>query len=228
MAHTFVDVILPLPLPKSYTYAISGEEFDNVKPGFRVLVPFGKRKWYTAIVVKKHNFEPQTYEAKKILFVFEERPLLLEKQLLFWKWMSSYYLCSMGSILKAALPSTLLLESESEIFISESPPNKDYELTNEQKAICKAIESSPMSLGEIASITERKNNMPLVLKLMALGYVEIHQKLVSKYILKKSRYIRLSNKYQDKNAFEELFRVLKKAPKQMDVILSLITKPKEN
>ena len=51
MAHTFVDVILPLPLPKSYTYAISGEEFDNVKPGFRVLVPFGKRKWYTAIAV---------------------------------------------------------------------------------------------------------------------------------------------------------------------------------
>ena len=133
----------------------------------------------------------------------------------------------MGSILKAAVPSPLLLQSESEIIISESPPNKDYELTNEQKAICKAIERSPMSLGEIASITERKNNMPLVLKLMALGYVEIHQKLVSKYVLKKSRYVRLSNKYQDKNAFEELFRVLKKAPKQTDVILSLITKPKE-
>ena len=227
MAHNFVDVLLPLPLPKPYTYAISGEEFDRVTSGFRVLVPFGKRKWYTAIVVKKHNVAPQTYEAKKILFVFEERPLLLEKQLLFWKWMASYYLCPMGSILKAALPSPLLLESESEIIISESPPNKDYELTNEQKAICKAIESSPMSVGEIASITERKNNMPLVLKLMALGYIEIHQKLVSKYIPKKSRYIRLSNKFQDEKAFEELFSVLKKAPKQTDVILSLLTKPKE-
>ena len=84
MAHNFVDVVLPLPLPKPYTYAISGKEFDSVTPGFRVLVPFGKRKWYTAIVVKKHNVVPQTYEAKTILFVFEERPLLLEKQLNYW------------------------------------------------------------------------------------------------------------------------------------------------
>lgn len=221
--HFFVDVLLPLSLPKPYTYALSSTEFEKVGLGYRVLVPFGKRKWYTGIVLKKHGSAPQTYEAKNILFIFEERPLISERQLQFWQWMSQYYLCAMGAILKAALPSPLLLESETEVVLSENPPYNDFELTLAQQAICEALEKRSMTLKEIAAITDRKNNMPLVLKLMNMGFLEIQQKLTSIYRPKKVRHVRLAPAYLLEQAQQTMINQLQKAPKQLDAILSLMT-----
>ena len=221
--HFFVDVLLPLPLPKPYTYALSPTEFEQIGTGYRVLVPFGKRKWYTGIVLKKHGSAPQTYEAKNILFVFEERPLISERQLQFWQWMSQYYLCSVGVILKAALPAPLLLESETEVMLSQNPPYNDFDLTLAQNALCEALEKRSMTLNELAAITDRKNNMPLVLKLMNMGFLEIQQRLTSKYRPKKVRHIRLAPAYHLEEAQEKMIDQLQKAPKQMDTILSLMT-----
>jgi len=224
MMQCFVDVLLPLPLPKPYTYSVSEEQYKQLTPGYRVLVPFGKRKWYTAIVLKKHAVAPQTYEAKNILFVYEERPLLSERQLEFWQWMSNYYLCSVGSILKAALPAPLLLESETEVVLSHNPPQEYDTLTEAQQEICEALEKRPLTMNEVASLTGRKNNMPLVLQLMKKGFLEIHQKLATQYKPKKVRLLRLAPVYLEESAQEELFDKLQRAPKQMDVILALLSR----
>jgi len=221
--HCFIDVLLPLPLPKPYTYALSSTDFERIGPGFRVLVPFGKRKWHTGIVLKKHGRAPQTYEAKHILFVFEERPLISEKQLQFWQWMGQYYLCSVGAILKAALPAPLLLESETEVTLSEQRFKHDFDLNEAQSAICEALEKRAMTLNEIAAITDRKNNMPIILKLMDLGILEIQQRLTSKYRPKKVRYVRLASAYHEEAAQLKMIDQLQKAPKQLDAILSLMT-----
>ncbi len=221
--HCFIDVLLPLPLPKPYTYALSSTDFERIGLGFRVLVPFGKRKWYTGIVLKKHGRAPQTYEAKHILFVFEERPLISEKQLQFWQWMGQYYLCSVGAILKAALPAPLLLESETEVTLSEQRPKHDFDLNEAQSAICEALEKRAMTLNEIAAITDRKNNMPIILKLMDLGILQIQQRLTSKYRPKKVRHVRLAPAYHEEAAQSKMIDQLQKAPKQLDAILSLMT-----
>ena len=96
----FIDVVLPLPLPKAFTYWVSEEEFEFLSLGHRVGVPFGKNKLYTGIVVKKHRVSPQTYTPKTIAVILDETPLVTPAQLRFWEWMASYYLCSLGSILR--------------------------------------------------------------------------------------------------------------------------------
>ena len=111
----FVDVILPLALKKTYTYYLTEEQFFKIKPGFRVTVSFGKEKIYTAIVKQIHDKIPKIYEPKPIHMILDKTPLVTAIQLKFWDWLSSYYMCSLGEILKASVPSALLLESKTVI-----------------------------------------------------------------------------------------------------------------
>ena len=113
VAHCFVDVILPLALPKTYTYFVSEEQLTVLRPGFRVAVPFGKQKIYTAIVSRVHTVAPQTYEPKSIVMILDESPMVTEDQLKFWEWLSAYYMCTKGEVLRASLPAALLIESQS-------------------------------------------------------------------------------------------------------------------
>ena len=110
----FVDVILPLPLYSTFTYRIP-DIMGDVKIGSRVLVPFGRKKYYTAIVVMVHNNEPKEYAVKEILSLLDETPILRHPQLKFWAWIADYYLCSQGEVYKAAVPAGLKVESKLKI-----------------------------------------------------------------------------------------------------------------
>jgi Primosomal protein N'' (replication factor Y) - superfamily II helicase len=108
----FADVILPLPLPKHFTYSLPEEMAEEVQIGCRVIVPFGRKKFYTAIVYNIHYSAPEGYETKEVTTILDTKPILLPLQFKFWEWLSSYYLCTQGDVYKAALPSGLKLESE--------------------------------------------------------------------------------------------------------------------
>ena len=103
----FAEVILPLPLPGSYTYSIPKELEEKVVTGCRVSVPLGDRKLYTALVMSVHGNKPEGYRIKPIKELLDEEPVVTEKQLRLWGWISRYYLCSMGDIYKAAIPQGL-------------------------------------------------------------------------------------------------------------------------
>ena len=118
----YVDVILPLPLPGTFTYALPDEVADKVVQGCRVVVHFGKKKYYTGIVYHVHYVCPKEYEVKEISALLDEEPVLLPLQFKFWQWIADYYLCTMGDVYKAALPSGLKLESETIVVY-----NPDYE-----------------------------------------------------------------------------------------------------
>lgn len=105
----YVDIILPLPLDGLFTYAISDEMVNKVKMGVRVLVPLGRSKTYTGIVVRRHQEDPK-FEVKDILAILDDHPMLLPQQMKLWQWMSSYYMSSMGDIYKAAFPAGLKAE----------------------------------------------------------------------------------------------------------------------
>ena len=111
----FINVILPIPLEKSFTYAITKAEADFLKPGIRVSVPFGKSKIYTALVIDIHNSPPQIYEAKEIHQILDETPIVTPIQLQHWTWIAKYYMCTLGEVMRAALPSAFILESETVI-----------------------------------------------------------------------------------------------------------------
>ena len=108
----FADVILPLPLHSCFTYSLPDEWADEVQIGCRVVVPFGRKKYYTAIVRNVHYCAPTEYEVKEVSALLDARPILLPRQFKFWEWLSDYYLCTQGDVYKAALPSGLKLESE--------------------------------------------------------------------------------------------------------------------
>ena len=108
-----VDVVLPLALPGAYTYRLPETLAGRVEVGSRVVVQFGPRKYYSAIVVRRPGTPPaEGVELKEVEEVVDEAPLLLPQQLRLWRWMAHYYLCMSGEVMKAALPAGLKLESE--------------------------------------------------------------------------------------------------------------------
>ncbi len=109
---SYIDLLLPLPVPGSFTYGISEEQAAIVKPGMRVSVPFGKKNIYAGLVLSVHHHKPLTHEVKDILSVIDAQPVILESQISLWEWVSAYYMCTPGEVFKAALPQRLKLYSK--------------------------------------------------------------------------------------------------------------------
>ena len=105
----FIDVILPIPISNLFTYRITESESKFLTPGMRVSVPFGKSKIYTALVYVIHNTKPVKYEAKDIHQILDDEPIVTNQQFKLWEWISKYYMCSLGEVFRAALPSSFLL-----------------------------------------------------------------------------------------------------------------------
>ena len=115
----YVDVIVPLPIASQYTYSLPAEWEESVREGCRVVVSFGRKKFYTAIVTKVHYAAPEGYETKDIEEVLDTSPVLLPRQFQFWEWLASYYLCTLGDVYKAAMPSGMKLESETVVVYND-------------------------------------------------------------------------------------------------------------
>ena len=111
----YADVILPLPIQGTFTYQLSLKQSKSLGIGHRVAVSFGKRKIYTGVIKKIHNKKPEFSEIKPIEFSYDKKPLVSELQIEFWSWISKYYFASLGYVLKAAIPSTFLLESDTAV-----------------------------------------------------------------------------------------------------------------
>ncbi|HNF72440.1 MAG TPA: hypothetical protein PLP34_08500 [Chitinophagaceae bacterium] len=136
----FADVILPLALPRVYTYGIPIELQGMVKPGCRVEVQFGSRKVYSGIVKKIHDQKPEVYQVKPIRNVIDETPIVTETQLTFWAWIASYYMCTEGEVMNAALPAHLKLVSETCIMLNEEANYDESDLDDEEFMLIQALE----------------------------------------------------------------------------------------
>ena len=222
----FVDVILPLALPKTYTYYLTEEQYNKIRLGFRVTVPFGKEKIYTAIVKKIHNKIPKIYEPKPIHMVLDEIPIVTETQLKFWDWLSSYYMCSVGEILKASIPSALLLESKTVIEKCDITKEQLNSLSDLEFLVYQGLEKQNLTLLDISKITDMKKVLPLVMNLINKKAAVVKQRVDEKFKSKKERVVRLSLTYQKNKNLKKLFSDLNRAPKQKAVILALVNNSK--
>src|SRR3954470_22927869 len=86
----FVEVILPLAISKNYTYRVPFEVNDAVAVGQRAVVQFGKSKLYTAIILNITEQAPEKYEAKYLVEILDDRPVVTTRQLQFWQWLAEY------------------------------------------------------------------------------------------------------------------------------------------
>lgn len=220
----FVDVILPIPIPKLYTYVITEAEAKFLKPGMRLAVPFGKRKIFTAIVHHTHNNPPLVYEAKPIYQILDEKPIITQNQLQLFHWMANYYLCSIGEVVRAALPSGFLIESETIIKAASLDISDDANLSDDEFLIVEALHhQSSLSINDVVNILENQRVLPVVNGLIEKGLITVQEELFETYKPKLVKYIRLNQDYQSDIAIQSILEQLSNAPKQREVLLTFFS-----
>lgn len=211
----YADVILPLPLENSYLYRIPEDMEKAVVAGCRVIVHFGKRRYYTAIVMEVHERCPATtFETKEIYALLDASPVLRRPQLRFWQWISSYYLCKLGDVYKAALPSGLKLESETAVTYKEDF-EADSPLRPAEQAVLDAFKGVlKLTVSELEKKTGLRNVLPVVASLMARGAVEVSEEMKRGFVPKMQTYVRLAEAFRNEEKLQEAFDTLKRAKKQ--------------
>lgn len=217
-----VQVILPLPLRDTFTYNVPDSVSDTVGIGTRVLVQFGRKKYYTAVVAGLDQTPPSAYEVKEVMAVLDPEPALRYPQLKFWDWISDYYLCTVGEVMKASIPAGLKLESESIVTLN---PDFDYEdgirLTERQSEIVAALQHTGKdSLAGIEKTLGLKNVAPHVNALLAAGIVRMEEKIVERYRPKCVTMVRLLCDRDDSARVESIFDMTSRSPKQQAVLLA--------
>ena len=220
----FVEVILPLAISKNYTYRVPFEMNDAVQIGKRVVVQFGKSKLYTAIIFAISEQPPEKYEAKYIIEILDDKPVVTTRQLQFWQWLAEYYMCNPGEVMHAALPSALKLASETRIAL-----NKDFEidkstLNDKEFLIVEALDIQPeLTVSDIAKLLGQKTVMPILKLLFEKNVIHISEEVSERYKPRKRTFIFLNLLYHDQENLKELFGMLeKRAPKQADAVLAYI------
>ncbi|TXG34504.1 replication restart helicase PriA [Seonamhaeicola maritimus] len=220
----FIDIILPIPLQKLFTYCITAAEAEFLKPGMRVAVPFGKSKIYTGLVFRIHNEAPTVYEAKEIHQILDETPIVNSIQLELWHWISKYYMCTLGDVMRAALPSAFILESETVVTRSSLKEVDESLLKDDEFLIYEALHhQSSLKIHDISNILDKKNVLPVIKRLIEKEAIAVEEEVYEKYKPKLVRYVKLHVNYSSEEALQDLLDKLSRAPKQRDVVMTLFS-----
>lgn len=224
--NNFADIILPVPIPRMFTYKIPKNLQSQIQIGLRVIVQFGKKKVLTGIIGKVHNKPPQAYEAKPILDILDHQPSVNPLQIRFWVWMAEYYFCHIGEVMHAALPSGLMLSSESKIQLN---PNFDvesskYPLDVREEKILEALEKKDeLSYEDCEEILGVKTIHPILKSLVAKEAILIFERVQEKYTPKVETRVRLNpDIIASKSALESVFEAVQGKPKQESILLKFL------
>ena len=221
----FADVLLPLPLPALFTYRVPYELDDAVAFGKRVIVPFGRSKLYSALVVHVHENAPQV-TAKYILDVVDDRPVISERQFQLWQWMADYYLCTLGEVMAAALPSALKLASETKIHLHPNFSGDVSTLNENELRITEALAyREAMTVDEISKTVNIQKVIPIIKSLVDKKVVITDEEVRNPYKAKKETYVRLSDEYASEASFMALLDQLNLSTRtsgQADGLLAFI------
>ncbi|WP_293301235.1 primosomal protein N' [Pedobacter sp. UBA4863] len=218
----FVEIVLPLSLAINYTYRVPYELNEAVAVGKRVVVQFGKHKIYTALVKSIGKNPPAHYQAKYIIDVIDDYPVVNEKQFEFWNWITSYYLCNEGDVMSAALPTGLKLASETVLLLREELP-EELDLSDKEQLIFEVLHKQHrISIDEVASLLGQKTVYPIVNSLIAKEVIVAAEEVVDKYKPLLKSFVKLHDFYHDDVNLKALFEQLEKAPKQLDALLAYL------
>ena len=223
MPTLYSEVILPLPLNATFTYRIPEAMTDSVKVGYRVIVQFGAKKYYTGIVSSISHIAPEGFEVKDIVSIIDTHPIVKHPQLKLWQWINDYYLCALGDVYKAAVPAGLKIESETIVEL-----NSDFELSNEHQLNERELiiyqlldHEGKLSPSEIEKKTGFKNCIDILNRMLTMGAIIISEKLIERYRSKKETYVKIVAK-QESEDIHRLFEAVKGAKKQETMLLALI------
>lgn len=219
----FVEVILPLPLAGTFTYRVPRDLESHMELGKRVVVQFGRRKLYTGIISDVHNTPPQHYQAKYLEELLDDLPVVRPQQVEFWRWMAEYYLCHVGDVMNAAIPSGLKLSSESRLAIHPDYAGELEGLEQEELDVLDALQHNTfLTMDDIAQLVRKTHVHRIIRSLTAQGIVVQYEELQQKFRPKKEIVYRMAEWLGDKEKLQEVFEALNRAPKQLDALMQFI------
>ena len=219
----YADVILPLPIQGTFTYQLTIEQSKLLGVGHRVAVSFGKRKIYTGVIKQIHNQKPDFSKLKPIEFSYDKKALVTKLQIEFWSWISKYYFTPIGDVLKAAIPSTFLLESDTIIIKKEIDNEAIEKLTEEEFLIYEALDFKNLKINEVSEIIDKKNTYSIIQGMIKKNLVELNFEINEIYKPKLVRVI-----YLKKETINKSLDKIKKSPKQKEILFNIISKTKSN
>ncbi len=223
----FAEVVLPLPLQKLFTYRLPADLFEQAVMGKRVFVPFGNRKVYTGIIVNISSKPPANYEALNVISIIDDVPLISTTQLKFWQWIATYYMCGLGEVMSAALPSGLKLASETFIALAGDAEYDASVLDDREVRILDALKGKEkVRISDIETLLKSKTSFVKIVKsLYERQLIVMFEDISETY--KPKKISRLSiNKSLSENEIEELVnRLESKAKSQFQALLALLGEP---
>ncbi|MDB5249260.1 MAG: priA [Segetibacter sp.] len=220
----YAEVIIPLALPRNYTWAIPEHLKENIHPGSRVEVQL-KNKKYSGIVKQVHSNKPQAFDPREILNVLDDQPLVYQHQLQLWEWMAAYYMCSEGDVMQAALPSHLKLSSESILAFNEEYGEDFSDLNDEEYLVAEALLlKKELKLGEVQQILDASHVYPIIKGLVEKKVCIVWEALKDTYKQKLETYVHLHPDYHNEDNLAKLLNEWSKnkAPKQLELLLSYL------
>ena len=210
---TYIDVILPLPIKQKFRYQVGDEHLEKVQVGCRIAVPFGRTKIYAGIVDAIHHTKPD-YDVKFVLDVLDESPIVSQKHVELWQWIADYYMCSLGEVMNAALPSSFKLASETTIVIHPDWDEDTSKLKDSEYLIIEALQlQKRLKIQEIAQILQRKTILPFIKKMQELKLVEIEEEIFERFRPKLRRMMRLRADINSRDA-KSILGSHRRSPKQ--------------
>ncbi|BAV05259.1 replication restart DNA helicase PriA [Filimonas lacunae] len=221
----FAEVLIPLALPKNFTWAVPDHLKEAVQPGIRVEVVLGKNKKYAGLVKKTFTEKPEAFNPKPILNVLDDVPLLHPEQLAFWEWIADYYMCTEGEVMQAAIPSNLKLSSETVLMWNDSYEDEMIELDDEEFMVAEALNlKKELRLNEVQQILDASHVYPVIKRLIEKQVCLVWEELKEKYKEKKETYVILQPAYHKEEALADLLNNWQqyKAPKQMELLMAYI------
>jgi len=219
----YAEVIIPLALPKNYTWSVPEQFRTLVKPGIRVEVVLGKNKKYSGIIKQLLNAQPQPYETKDILNILDTEPIVFHEQLKLWEWVASYYMCSEGEVMAAALPAHFKLSSETLLVFNEEHGDDFSDLDNEEFVVAEALlMKKELSINEVQLLLDNPNAYPVIKRLIEKKVCFVWESLKETYTARKETYIILHPQYANEEKLEELLNNWSRAPKQMELLLAYL------
>lgn len=221
----FADVLLPLPLRLDFTYSVPEEMTERLQAGMRVCVPLGRSKVYAGLVKRIHRNEPKQ-EAKAIIAVLDDEPVVNPQQFAFWKWMADYYLCTEGDVMAAALPSGFKLDNETKLVLNPDFDGDVSHLNQRQIDIIAALESKgEITIEQAAQASAQAKVFPLVRGLRDQGVVLVKEEISERYRPLRELLVRWTPEYRDQpDRQQELFsRLEKRAFNQLQVLMAYVS-----
>lgn len=226
--HTyFADVLLPLSVQGLFTYRVPQELNDKVCERIRVVVPFGKSKLYSGLILKLHETAPQQVNTKYVLDIIDEKPIVSEQQIKLWEWIAQYYMCSPGEVMAAALPSALKLASATQIQLNPAFDGDLSILTDKETKLIEALSyHTQMTVDEISKVIEIQKIIPIIKSLVDKDVIITDEEIRDPYRPKTEIYLSLASPFCDSEA--EAMKLIdelgnkKNTIKQQEVILSFL------